>query len=141
MNLTNRSLQRIGLAVLSAGFIAWSAVFIHRSSFIAVDGRRYFGLFDDAMISMRYAWNFSHGLGLVWNPGEWVEGYSNLLMTLLMAVPTLLLSKPLAALAVQIFGAALMLASAFLTMRIAGHVLQDESPSRAALGRMLRPAC
>jgi hypothetical protein len=26
------------------------------------------------MISMRYAWNVSHGSGLVWNPGERVEG-------------------------------------------------------------------
>ena len=40
---------------------------------------------DDAFISLRYAWNLVHGHGLVWNPGEWVEGYSNPTWTLLAA--------------------------------------------------------
>lgn len=40
---------------------------------------------DDAFISFRYADNLLHGNGLVWNPGERVEGYSNFLWTLLMA--------------------------------------------------------
>jgi len=37
------------------------------------------------MISMRYAHNLASGLGLVWNAGERVEGYSNFLWTLYMA--------------------------------------------------------
>jgi hypothetical protein len=41
---------------------------------------------DDAYISYRYAQNLVAGNGLVWNPGERVEGYSNFLWTLLMAV-------------------------------------------------------
>ena len=41
---------------------------------------------DDAYISYRYAHNLLAGDGLVWNPGERVEGYSNFLWTLLMAV-------------------------------------------------------
>lgn len=40
---------------------------------------------DDAFISFRYARNFAHGLGLVFNPGEYVEGYSNLLHVLLVS--------------------------------------------------------
>jgi arabinofuranosyltransferase len=40
---------------------------------------------DDAFISFRYADNFAHGLGLVYNPGERVEGYSNFLWTVLLA--------------------------------------------------------
>jgi hypothetical protein len=32
---------------------------------------------DDTYITLRYAWNFVHGQGLVFNPGERVEGYSN----------------------------------------------------------------
>lgn len=40
---------------------------------------------DDAYISFRYARNLVRGEGLVWNPGEWVEGYTNFLWTLLMA--------------------------------------------------------
>lgn len=52
---------------------------------IVVQGERYWWLFDDAMISMRYARNLADGEGLVWNPGERVEGYSNLLWTCYMA--------------------------------------------------------
>jgi hypothetical protein len=40
---------------------------------------------DDAFISFRYANNLIHGHGLVFNPGERVEGYTNFLWTLLMA--------------------------------------------------------
>jgi arabinofuranosyltransferase len=43
-------------------------------------------LFDDAFISLRYASNFVRGHGLVWNIGERVEGYTNFLWTLLMAL-------------------------------------------------------
>jgi hypothetical protein len=40
---------------------------------------------DDAFISLRYAANLVQGHGLVYNPGEYVEGYTNLLWTLLLA--------------------------------------------------------
>jgi hypothetical protein len=43
--------------------------------------------FDDAFISFRYAENLATGRGLVFNPGERVEGYSNPLWTVLLAVP------------------------------------------------------
>ncbi|HLK36602.1 MAG TPA: glycosyltransferase family 39 protein [Polyangiaceae bacterium] len=42
---------------------------------------------DDAFISYRYARNLVRGDGLVFNPGEHVEGYTNLLYVLLMAIP------------------------------------------------------
>ncbi len=42
---------------------------------------------DDAFISFRYADHLARGLGLVWNPGEAVEGYTNFLWTVVMAVP------------------------------------------------------
>jgi hypothetical protein len=42
---------------------------------------------DDAYISFRYAKNLADGLGLVFNPGERVEGYTNLLWTLLLSLP------------------------------------------------------
>lgn len=38
-------------------------------------------IIDDAFISFRYADNFARGEGLVFNPGERVEGYSNPLWT------------------------------------------------------------
>jgi len=40
---------------------------------------------DDAFISFRYAENLAAGNGLVYNVGERVEGYTNLLWTLLLA--------------------------------------------------------
>jgi arabinofuranosyltransferase len=40
---------------------------------------------DDAYISFRYAQNFVAGQGLVFNPGERVEGYTNFLWTILLA--------------------------------------------------------
>jgi arabinofuranosyltransferase len=40
---------------------------------------------DDAYIAYRYARNLVDGLGLVYNPGEAVEGITNLLWTLLVA--------------------------------------------------------
>lgn len=42
---------------------------------------------DDACISFRYARNLARGAGLVYNPGEYVKGYSNTLYTVLMAIP------------------------------------------------------
>src|SRR3989442_15928728 len=41
---------------------------------------------DDAYISFRYARNLVRGLGLVYNAGERVEGYSNFLWTLWCAL-------------------------------------------------------
>ncbi|MBI3162795.1 MAG: hypothetical protein HYZ23_09805 [Chloroflexi bacterium] len=106
------------LVVISALFIGWALAFIYHSSYIASDGRRYFNLFDDAMISMRYAWNFSHGNGLVWNPGQRVEGYTNLLMTLVMSLATLLFEKRYAVLAIQLTGIFFSLGAAFLALNI-----------------------
>lgn len=40
---------------------------------------------DDAYISYRYAQNLVNGHGLVFNAGEWVEGYTNLSWTLMVA--------------------------------------------------------
>jgi arabinofuranosyltransferase len=55
---------------------------------LTVAEERYWYLGDDAMISMRYAHNLADGIGLVWNPGERVEGYTNFLWTMYMAVVT-----------------------------------------------------
>ncbi len=41
-------------------------------------------LADDAFISFRYARNLARGWGLVFNQGEWVEGYTNFLWTALL---------------------------------------------------------
>lgn len=141
MDLPNRRLEKAIITVISIGFLIWSAVFIYRSSFIAVDGKRYFCLFDDSMISMRYAWNFSHGLGLVWNPGEYIQGYTNLLMTLLMSLATLVFDKSTAVLFIQISGAGFMLAIAFVTMKISDHIFQNEDGQCQSFFRVLSFFC
>lgn len=41
---------------------------------------------DDAFISFRYAENMAHGMGLVWEPGATVQGYTNFLWTLTIAL-------------------------------------------------------
>jgi arabinofuranosyltransferase len=140
VNVPNRRLEKAFLAIISIGFVVYSTAFIYRSSFIAIDGKRYFCLFDDAMISMRYAWNFSHGLGLVWNPGEYVQGYTNLLMTLLMSFATLVLDKSDAVLFIQLLGVGFMLAIAFVTLRISDHIFQPDS-QRQPLFRVLAFLC
>lgn len=93
-----------------SGALLFYLVFILRTAF-PVHGEAYFTLFDDAMISMSYARNLAEGYGLVWNPGERVEGYSNFLWTLWMAaLHQLPVSLSKTSLAVMLSGAALLLA-------------------------------
>ena len=49
---------------------------------------------DDAFISFRYARNLVNGLGLVFNAGERVEGYSNFLWTIILAAGMWLKADP-----------------------------------------------
>ncbi|MEW5821177.1 MAG: hypothetical protein AB1782_13370, partial [Cyanobacteriota bacterium] len=72
----------IGLILII--FIWLPVIIFGRNCFI--EGIRYWWLHDDAMISMRYALNFSSGYGLVWNQGEIVEGYTNFLWTIYMSL-------------------------------------------------------
>jgi hypothetical protein len=98
----------------------YAGVFIARTAFL-VDGTWHFTLFDDAMISMRYARNLAAGHGLVWNPGEApVEGYSNPLWVLYMALLHLLpVSESKASLLVQATGTVLLLANLALVAQVA----------------------
>ena len=57
------------MAFIGLVFLAWHNRFIQ----------------DDAFISFRYARNLVEGNGLVWNPGERVEGYTNFLWTVMIA--------------------------------------------------------
>jgi len=67
-------------------FAGFSVIFIARSA-TRYRGRLVLSLFDDAMISMRYARNLAHGQGFVWNPGQRpVEGFTNLGWALWMAL-------------------------------------------------------
>lgn len=75
----------VALAIVTVAF----AVSLRTMS-LSIDGTRYFWLDDDQMISMQYARNLASGNGLVWNPGERVEGYTNPGWTIVMAALHLL---------------------------------------------------
>ena len=106
--------------------LAFYVVFIGRTTF-TYRGRTYFWLFDDAMISMRYARNFAEGHGLVWNPGERVEGYSNFLWTLVMSgVHAVGFSDTGASLAMMVIGAVLLLGATF----VVGRICRTVAPGR-----------
>ncbi len=108
----------LGVAALVS---AHQSVTFIRASSVVVDGQRYYALFDDGMISMRYASNLVHGHGLVWNPGERVEGFTNPLWVLVMAVAVLVASPAKAVLAIQILGASLLAGSAWIFARLGGR--------------------
>jgi hypothetical protein len=119
--MSRLSKQNSAWLLIGAGFLLYAAAFIIQSSVI-VGGERVFTLFDDGMISMRYARNLAHGAGLVWNPGEApVEGYTNPLWVLYMAAWHLLpIPATLISAIIQASGAVCLLANLVCVRRIAG---------------------
>lgn len=111
--------RRALLLLLVLGYVVWAAVFVAHSTVVTAEGR-YHCLFDDAMVSLRYAWNLAHGAGLVWNPGERVEGVTSLSWTLYMSLGALWLDKSAAALFVQLTGMGLVVGAALLARRLSG---------------------
>ena len=99
--------------------ILYGLLFVWNTSFV-VGGVRYFSLFDDAMISMRYAENLAHGFGAVFNPGQPpVEGYTNPLWMLVMSVFHYLpVGKETLSLVFQLFNIALSSANLLFIDRI-----------------------
>ena len=108
--------------LLALAIFTGLSIYVWWQASLVIDGVRYFWLDDDQMISMRYARFLAHGEGLVWNPGERVEGYSNLLWTLLMAlihwlpIPANLIALPVKLLA-WLAGCGLILTSEQLLLR------------------------
>jgi hypothetical protein len=121
--------------------IAVSILFVARRGF-RVGGELYFVLFDDAMISMRYARNLAEGYGLAWNPGDApVEGYTNFLWTLWMAVLHLAgLPDAKMSLLVSASGG-LMLVLNLLVLRSLAMRFVPEVPAVAALTLWLTSLC
>ncbi len=82
MNLQTLNQQqqiRLGLTIFLLCLLAWLNRFIQ----------------DDAFISFRYAQFWVQGQGLVWNSGEYIEGYTNFLWTLFMTIPLLFKLDPI----------------------------------------------
>lgn len=75
----------LGCGAIIVLLIGWLPVIL-TGYHAVIDHVHYWWLFDDAMISMRYGKHLAEGVGLVWNPGERVEGYTNFLWVLVMAL-------------------------------------------------------
>src|SRR5262245_21829379 len=112
-----RSVRAALLAIVALAYVVWASRFIAASAIETHYGRR-FCLFDDAMISLRYAWNLAHGAGLVWNPGERIEGVTSFLFTVAMAPAATFLDKSGAVLFVQLTAIPLVLGIALLARRL-----------------------
>lgn len=119
---SDASPMQIAVAAL---FCLYAVSFIARSSF-TIGGTRYFSLFDDDMISMRYASNLAHGYGLIWNPeGPKVLGFTNPLWVLYMAAWHLLpIPASKVSLCIQISGASFLLLNLF----VVGAISRELAP-------------
>ncbi|MBI5476090.1 MAG: hypothetical protein HY964_05060 [Ignavibacteriales bacterium] len=79
---------------------------------------------DDAFISFRYAANLVNGSGLVWNPNERVEGYTNFLWTIFISGGIFIGIEPI--LFSFILGILFFCLSNITTYKIAKHILQSD---------------
>ena len=92
---------------------------------------------DDALVSFRYAQNIADGNGPVFNPGERVEGYTNFLWLVLIALPRAAFGADVQTTAV-VFGVVsalgCVLVSYFLVNRIVVMATPDGAEPRPAIG-------
>ncbi len=132
---------RVSIPLIIVLLCIYSAFFIYRSS-VVIDGERYFSLFDDAMVSMRYASNIAAGNGFVWNAeGEKVEGTTNLLWTLYMALCHLVpIAESKIGLVVQLTGLLILIITVFVTSRLAA-VISENSPFVVITSALLTAFC
>lgn len=86
---------------------------------------------DDAFISFRYAANLARGLGLVYNPGERVEGYSNFLWTIVSALVIRAGGKP------EVWAPVLSTICALGTLAVLMTVMVRRRAHPAAVGLLL----
>jgi hypothetical protein len=124
-DMTSRGLRNILFGLLVAGFIYYGIQYIDKSA-ITIQGQTYYILFDDAMISMRYAYNLAHGNGLVWNAGEYVEGFTNPLWVGYMALFHLL-PIPLDRISfyIQLSGLVFLAMNLFFVRKIVEELTED----------------
>ncbi|NQT35446.1 hypothetical protein HQ587_09665 [bacterium] len=86
---------------------------------------------DDAFISFRYAKNLVDGHGLVWNPGERLEGYSNFLWVMAFAAGMKIGIPPEKF--VYLISIPIYLAALILTYLLALRIINNRTMALAAL--------
>jgi arabinofuranosyltransferase len=92
--------------------------------------------FDDLYISFRYAEHLANGDGLTWNVGQApVEGYTNFLLVLILAVIHIVGLDPL--ISIQVFNVGLATAGAILLARLALTLFQDKDSTIARTAAIL----
>jgi len=105
------SIERAGLTVLLVG------CFLHARLFEFIQ--------DDSFITFRFIRNFTAGSGLVFNTGEYVEGYTSLLWALVLAVPAKLgLNLVVSS---RYIGVGFELAALYLLYRLSGQIARSRS--------------
>jgi hypothetical protein len=110
------------LAGCGVASVAFGLVLLTRR--FVVDGQTVWALGDDAMISMRFAYQFAHGNGLVWNLGEHIEGFTNPGWTMVMAaVHALLPGKIMPPLVILLLSAILLGVTAWATAMLLAEIL------------------
>jgi hypothetical protein len=123
--MNSKFFRNLSFGLIVAGYIYYVYRYIVATSFV-IGGTTYYVLFDDAMISMRYAYNLAHGLGPVWNAGEHVEGFTNPLWVGIMALVHLLpVGLNQTSLYIQILGASFLTLNLFLVRKIVEHFTDD----------------
>lgn len=127
------------LFVIISAYLVYSGVFIYKTSFV-IEGERYYSLFDDAMVSMRYAENFANGDGPVWNPGDKaVEGYTNPLWMIYMSFfHSLDIAKSKISLFIQLSAALIMAMNLFFLKKLSDLV--SDNSNIAAVAAMVLTA-
>lgn len=113
--------QRLAEAVLLAAsaVVAWALRFVQ----------------DDAFITYRYARNLARGEGLVFNPGDRVEGYTNFAWTVIHALPERLgWSTPVFS---QVLGIVMMVACVFVVLRITHRLFAASVPDRGGFAMLV----
>ncbi len=93
-----------------------------------------FWLDDDMMISLRYAANCARGDGLVWNVGEHVEGFTNLLWTLMLVPAHWLAGQDTVALVAIVMSTAFLIGAVVATFHCTRRL--GASRTTAALAAM-----
>jgi len=123
--MTPKHLRNLLFGLLVLGYLYYGFQYIQKTA-ILVNNHTYYVLFDDAMISMRYAYNIAHGHGLVWNPGEYVEGYTNPLWVGYMALFHLLpISMDTISFYIQLSGLIFLVLSLFFVRKIVEEFTED----------------
>ncbi|HYM81406.1 MAG TPA: hypothetical protein VEY91_08345 [Candidatus Limnocylindria bacterium] len=118
-------LATVGVVVAA---VVYYAIFIWKTSFV-IGPTRYFSLFEDAMVSMRYARHLASGHGLTWNVGEPpIEGITNPLWTIVMAAVHLTPLPPhQISLAVQLIGVVILVALLFVVREACERILASRA--------------